>query len=446
MKTKTHSHAFLQKRKFFLVLPLLALPFITLMFWALGGGKISSAKAQQTAKQGLNPQLPDAFIKEDKLLDKLSYYEKAASDSARLQELMKHDPYYTRQRSENREGLFAGNDSAILPSATYKPIISNGNNNLNTSLYGNHSYTDPNEAKVYKKLDELNTALNQAAVLPHKAASNLNSSSNSGTALNSADLDRLEQMMESTHQGTGSGDPEIKQLDQMMEKVLDIQHPERVKEKLRQTSATKKEQVFAVSANSSQDSVSFLDNGLYNRMSDAKMMLYQNGFYSLDDAKVVNEAPNAVPAVVHEIQTLVNGSTVKLRLVSDIFINGMLIPKDNFLFGIATLNGERLNIKIKSIRYRNALFPVDLSVYDMDGVEGIYIPGAVSRDVAKESAGRSLQDIGITSFNPSIGAQAATAGLEAVKTLFSKKVKLIKATVKAGYQVLLYDEKQKQSN
>jgi len=34
-----HSEKFLKKRKALLVLPLLALPFITLAFWALGGGK-----------------------------------------------------------------------------------------------------------------------------------------------------------------------------------------------------------------------------------------------------------------------------------------------------------------------------------------------------------------------------------------------------------------------
>jgi hypothetical protein len=44
------------------------------------------------------------------------------------------------------------------------------------------------------------------------------------------------------------------------------------------------------------------------------------------------------------------------------------------------------------------------------------------------------------------GAQAAGVGIEAAKTLFSKKAKLIKVVVKAGYQVLLHDEQQKQNN
>jgi len=57
-----------------------------------------------------------------------------------------------------------------------------------------------------------------------------------------------------------------------------------------------------------------------------------------------------------------------------------------------------------------------------------------------------MQSIGLTSLDPSWSAQAASAGVEAAKTLFSKKVRLIKVTVKAGYQVLLKDEKQKNTN
>ena len=93
-----HSTKFLRQRKFLLVLPVLVIPFITLAFWALGGGKGSDAKAAQGDTQtGLNLELPNANFKKDEVMDKLGYYEKAASDSAKLIELMKNDPYFSRQ-------------------------------------------------------------------------------------------------------------------------------------------------------------------------------------------------------------------------------------------------------------------------------------------------------------------------------------------------------------
>ncbi|MDB5192463.1 MAG: hypothetical protein JWQ96_2026 [Segetibacter sp.] len=81
----------------------------------------------------------------------------------------------------------------------------------------------------------------------------------------------------------------------------------------------------------------------------------------------------------------------------------------------------------------------------MDGIGGVYIPGAITRDIAKQSADRAVQGIGFTTIDPSLKVQAASAGVEAAKTLCSKKAKLLKVMVKAGYRVLLRDEKEKTS-
>ncbi|MBD0351901.1 MAG: conjugative transposon protein TraM, partial [Flavisolibacter sp.] len=211
MKTKMHAPQFLRKRKFLIVLPPLVLPFITLLFWALGGGKGNEAEAyESTAKGGLNAALPDAQLKEDKTLDKLSYYEKAASDSARLQELMKTDPYYLQHQSAKKEGLFSGRDS-MLSSINDKRNIP-GNAGLNTSPYNPYPPTDPNEAKVYKKLEDLNAVLHNTNMQPGKAPAHPEVSSRKGNTISSADMDRLEQMMELTKRGTSGEDPEIKQL------------------------------------------------------------------------------------------------------------------------------------------------------------------------------------------------------------------------------------------
>jgi hypothetical protein len=96
-----------------------------------------------------------------------------------------------------------------------------------------------------------------------------------------------------------------------------------------------------------------------------------------------------------------------------------------------------LIIQVTSIRSESSIFPVKLSVYDLDGIEGVHIPGAITRDVARQSADRSISSIEMTSIDPSFKAQAATAGVNAAKSLLSKKTKLVRVTVKAGYNVLL---------
>lgn len=431
MEQKIKSLKMLRQRKILLVMPLLVLPFITIMFWALGGGKMNAANGALVEKEGFNIKLPDANLKEGMALDKMNYYEQAALDSTKLEELIKKDPNYLSQS-------FHGDSTQTTNGTSYNQSSSKGSNGLNSAMY-----RDPNEEKVHEKLEALQRAINKPIVSPTQSPDFNNYAKGGTSAMRSDDVERLEETMQSMNGQNEAQDPELKQLSGMLESILDIQHPDRVQEKLRKVSEAQRGQVFAIGTKTKEDNISSLQITPTNPVDGQSK---GNGFYSLDEPANIDYNQNAVAAVIHETQTIVNGSTVKLRLVHAIFINGVKIPKNIFLFGMASLKGERLIIKINSLRYDNSLFPVDLSVYDMDGLSGIYIPGAINRDVAKESADRSMQTLGVTTLDDSWGAQAAGVGIEAAKTLLSKKVKLVKVIVKAGYQVLLRDEKQKQKD
>jgi len=97
MEQKTKSLKVLKQRKMLMVLPLLVLPFITAIFWALGGGKMEAANLATPQSKGFNIKLPNANLKEGLPLDKMNYYDMAALDSAKLDELIKKDPNYLSQ-------------------------------------------------------------------------------------------------------------------------------------------------------------------------------------------------------------------------------------------------------------------------------------------------------------------------------------------------------------
>jgi len=405
-----------RQRRLMLMIPVLALPFLTVMFIALGGGKSEPTEDAGPEKTGFNLHLPDAEVKNNKSISKMDYYNQAQRDSLKFQELIRNDP--GRLHDQVPDGLPTGNVG------------------LNTSVY-NSSYNDPNNQQIYQKLAQINTEMNRSSGSGYGGGSGYSSQNNRAGSVQSADVDRLEQMMQmmTSHP---ADDPEMKQLSGMLDKIMEIQNPQLVQEKLKQSSAANRGKVFPVTTQPKSAKATLLDEKEGGKNAS-------QGFYSLEGMST-ESFQNAIQAVIHETQELVNGSTVKLRLVNDIFINGTCIPKDNFLYGVASLDGERLVISITGIRFNNALFPVELKVYDMDGLDGLYIPGAITRDVAKQSADRSMQNLGITSVDPSWGAQAASAGIEAAKSLIGRKVKLIKVTVKAGYRVLLRDEKQKENN
>jgi hypothetical protein len=69
-----------KQRKFLLVLPLLVIPFLTMAFWALGGG--SAAKTQRIATRGIDMTLPEAQFKKGPAANKMAVYQSTYRDSA----------------------------------------------------------------------------------------------------------------------------------------------------------------------------------------------------------------------------------------------------------------------------------------------------------------------------------------------------------------------------
>ncbi|MBN8788542.1 MAG: conjugative transposon protein TraM [Terrimonas sp.] len=430
-----HSAKFLRKRKFLMVAPLLVLPFIILLLWTLGlVGEVKEKTPGQTAFRGLNLNLPSAAPAKDSNWNKLKYYEQADKDSAKLESRLKNARFFDEvaEDEDNNEADDLSEDGYARP--LYDPA-------------GVTYKTDRNEQKVYQKLASLQQELN-------KEPKHGDTVSARRTVSNNPDIDRLEGMMQEMTRDTGP-DTQLTQLNDMLTKILDIQNPERVQEKLRQQSEQNKKQVFAVQA-PPDNFISILESrqeytAQWSRYHNDSLpealrtFITSNRFYSLEDVAVETTAHRSIPASIPENQTLVSGATLKLRLLEDIYVAGVKIPKDHYVYGMVTLNGERLQISISSIEYQNYVLPVSLTVYDKkDGLQGIHIPGAITRDVAKRSAAQSVQRLGtLNMLDPSIGAQAVSAGLQMAQNLVSKSAKMVWVTVEEGYPVLLKDDNQK---
>jgi hypothetical protein len=364
-----------RNRKMWLILPVMVVPFITLAFWAIGGGR-EDVTTNNTSK-GLNTSLPEAKLKEDKTLDKLAFYDRADQDSVKRMEWLHTDPGFTPQ----------------IKTTTTDRL-------LNTSLY-EKPITNP-EDNILQRVSQLQSEINKPA--------NYHSSVTPSASF-SNEVNRLEELMQAM-KGDGQLDPEMKQLEGTLDKIIDIQHPE-----------SKKIDTPVISALIVETNNDSVVNGFY-------------GFDNVSDQK--ND--NAIQAVVQENQSLVSGGVIRLRLMQDIYINKAKIPVGTFLSGEVTLDNERLHVSVSSIRSASSIYPVKLELYDMDGLSGIYVPGAITRDVAKQSADNSLQLVDMTSMDPSLKAQATAAGISTAKSLLSKKVKLLRVMVKAGYRVLLHNK------
>ncbi len=425
----------IKKRKRLLVaIPLLVLPFITLAFWALGGGQ-KSINVIGNKQTGINNNLPKAKLKSSPL-DKMSLYAEADRDSEELKNEAGNFSYPSGNNNSN--------GYVLTDTANTKQL---GNMKSNGLQYDFEQ--DPNEIKVQKKLSELQSVIAHSSeqVQPQTFSTPQTAPATYGLP-GEQNLDKLKDLIAAAKDN--GDDSDMLQINSMLNKIMDIQHPERIDSQLKAESAKDKGRVFSVEKPPDELEASLLyapaqsANTLPGSDSIQKTVKQNihNAFYDIDE--VGNTEDNAhltIAAVVAATQTLVSGESIKMRLASDVYINGTLIPKDNFVYGVCTVSGERLEISVGSIRYHNQIFPVNLSGYDLDAIEGIRIPDAISRDAGKEGADRAIQSIQMMSLDPNIGAQAATAGIEATKSLLSKKVKLVRVTLKADYPLLLLDAK-----
>ena len=157
---------------------------------------------------------------------------------------------------------------------------------------------------------------------------------------------------------------------------------------------------------------------------------------------------NTISACVHNNQTVMEGQTVRFRLLEPMLVSGREIPRNALVVGTAKVQGERLNVLITSLEYSGNIIPVELSVYDTDGQAGIFIPGSMERSAAKEIAANMGTSVG-SSVNISTDAGAQLASdlgkglIQGTSQYFAKKMRTVKVHLKAGYRVLLYQPENK---
>ena len=170
------------------------------------------------------------------------------------------------------------------------------------------------------------------------------------------------------------------------------------------------------------------------------------GFLTAEGRTAASDAPT-VRACVAATQVIRAGSTVRLRLLEPVRIDGTVIPRNTLVYGTATISGMRLQVVVSSVEYGGRIFAVEASAYDLDGQPGLNVPNSRERTALKEALASVGQTAG-TSVNVtrSAGQQVlstvAQGGLQASSRYIAEKLREVKITLKANHQLLLISKQQ----
>lgn len=160
--------------------------------------------------------------------------------------------------------------------------------------------------------------------------------------------------------------------------------------------------------------------------------------------------PRLIKAIIDEEVKAVDGSRVRLRLLDDVEINELVVPKGSYLYAIMSgFGSQRVKGNVKSLMVADELVKVSLTLYDTDGMEGLYVPSSSFRETSKE-VGASALNGNVSMNNGSAGNSFTQWGMQAVQNAYqrtsnalSKAVKQNKVKLKYGTFVYLVNGKDK---
>lgn len=166
------------------------------------------------------------------------------------------------------------------------------------------------------------------------------------------------------------------------------------------------------------------------------------GFHTAVGTAEVSEK-NTISACVHGNQTVMDGQSLRLRLLEAVEVADMVIPRNTVVTGAAKVQGERLEVELTSLEYGGTIVPVALTAFDSDGQEGLFIQGSMEIAAAKEIAANMGSSLG-SSINISTDAGAQLASdlgkgvIQGTSQYIAKKMRAVKVHLKSGYRVMLY--------
>ena len=158
--------------------------------------------------------------------------------------------------------------------------------------------------------------------------------------------------------------------------------------------------------------------------------------------------PHLIKAIIDEDIKAVDGSRVRLRLLDDVEIGEAVLRSGTYLY--ATMNGfgsQRVKGKVQSVLVDDRLVKVNISLYDTDGLEGLYVPESSFRETSKDVASGAMT--GNMSLNSgSYGNSLSQWGMQAIQNAYQKTsnaigkaIKKNKAKLKYGTFVYLVNDK-----
>ncbi|MFV0591554.1 MAG: conjugative transposon protein TraM [Draconibacterium sp.] len=383
------------------IYPLIFFPFIFLMFYVFNTLGLNTEK-DVIVVEGLQDQLsdPSQQVKDANLKDKLTTYRENFRDAdgyTAIQSLS-----YDEQEADTFEDLYSTQEKrrldsleAVLKSQLYTSDIDKGQEN----------YYNPNPEPLSESdqalLDMINNS-NQQNIQPGY-------DNNPPPRKEEDPMETIRQQMALIDSFQNANNPEYIE----RQKKIAVQE---ALEKQRQEFLEKKSHVEAADNVSSE----------FNTLKPLKDKSF-------------------IKAIIDEDVKGYAGSRIRIRLLEDITVSDQLIKKGTCLY--ALINGfsaQRVALNISTVMLNGSIYNINLDVYDIDGLKGLYVPESAFRDFTKDLGTQTLQGVNISTDEGAneMLMSGVSNMFQSTSQAIAKAIRKNKAKIKNSSHIFLIDSQE----
>ena len=147
-----------------------------------------------------------------------------------------------------------------------------------------------------------------------------------------------------------------------------------------------------------------------------------------------------IKAMIDKTTKAHEGTRLRFKLLDDVIVKGVKLKKGTYLYGTVTGFGQqRVMADITSILVKDKFLKIHLSVYDLDGMQGFYVPESAFRDMMKNAGSAAMQSNISFDSNGGSGISAQALALQALQNAYQSTSSAISQAIKKNKAKFKYN-------
>ena len=163
-----------------------------------------------------------------------------------------------------------------------------------------------------------------------------------------------------------------------------------------------------------------------------------DGFNTVADEEKLDDP--LIKAMIDKTTKAHEGTRLRFKLLDDVVVKGVKLKKGTYLYGtVVGFGQQRVMADITSILVKDKFLKIHLSVYDLDGMQGFYVPESAFRDMMKNAGSAAMQSN--ISFDSGGGSDisAEALALQALQNVYQSTSSAVSQAIKKNRAKIKYN-------